>query len=77
MTAKIEFTLPEEQTEFGQASRAGEAFCLLSSLDEALRSIVKYGEYSELQGVNADSAEKVRTWLWNEFQERGIAHLFV
>ncbi len=76
MIAKLEFTLPEEKIEFDQASRGNEAFYLLSGLVEQLRSVVKYGESAEFPGVTPDCADKIRTWLWNEFQERGIAHLF-
>ena len=47
MKAKLEFTLPEEQTEHYQAVKAGEAFCVLSAMREAFRAALKWGNLSE------------------------------
>lgn len=42
--ATLEFTLPEEQYEFRQATHAGEAWSVIHDLDAELRNLIKYGD---------------------------------
>ncbi len=45
MKAILEFNLPEDQSEFENASRAGDVFLALWDLDMELRNMVKHGLY--------------------------------
>lgn len=53
MKATLEFTLPDEQHEFMQASRAGEAFLALEEFGEYLRAQEKYVDPAERDDISA------------------------
>lgn len=58
MKGKLEFDLPEEQTEFIRASRADIAWGKLYYIDSQLRTYIKHGH--DFKSVE-DLAEYVRT----------------
>ena len=41
--AKLEFNLPEEQSEFNLANMASKLYCCLWEVNQELRSFLKYG----------------------------------
>lgn len=43
MTAKLEYNLPEERTEFNQAVFAADAWAYMYELDQLLRNHLKHG----------------------------------
>ena len=66
MKARLEFTLPEEDVEFKQAMKAGDAFAAMHEYDNELREIIKYETRA---GLHTETVEKLRT-LFNEVLDR-------
>ena len=69
MRATLEFTLPEEQVEFHEATMGGAAHAALNDISEWLRSEWKY---KELPPEVREYLEQVRTRLANILDERGV-----
>jgi hypothetical protein len=46
MKAILEFNLPEESSEFRQATQAGNYYCCLVELDRRLHQILKYEQHT-------------------------------
>lgn len=70
-TAKLEFNLPEEQTEFELAVNASKYHSVLWDLDQYLRGIVKYNSDVE-QLSKADTCEIVRDYLHELMNDNGV-----
>lgn len=68
--AKLEFNLPEEQVEFELACKAGDMNSVLYSLDQELRSHLKYATHPEWHG---DTVEDIRKILNDLMIERCIS----
>ena len=66
MQARLEFTLPEEELEFKQAMKAGDAFAAMREYDNELREIIKYETRADL---HLETVEKLRT-LFNGVLDR-------
>ena len=68
----LEFTLPEDQSEFDWANNGFKYYSALRSLDERLRQLNKYGPEEEQQSF---SPEVARKWIWEEMDRVGISDL--
>lgn len=71
MRARLDFNLPEEQTEFYLAVKASKLYSVLWELDSFLRAKVKYAQ-EEDNDVEIQTYDKVRTWLHNELNGHNI-----
>ena len=58
------FNLPEEETEFQQATDGFKLYAFLWDLDMFLRNKVKHGDNEKLSGI--EMAERVRQMISNE-----------
>ena len=70
MKAILEFDLPEENVEFGEAVNGGKFVSILHSLDTQLRNYVKYGH--DLKSAT-DAFEHVREIIHNELEEEHLS----
>ena len=69
MQAVLKFDLPDDREEFDLASHAVDWYSVVSSLDETLRSWIKYGH----EFKSADEAlEAARRALWDEIEMRNL-----
>lgn len=67
--AIIEFDLPDERWQYKCANNGTNFFCILTELDNYLRSKLKYGhEYESAD----DALEDVRKELWNLMEGEGV-----
>jgi hypothetical protein len=71
MRARLDFDLPEEQTEFDLAVNASKLHSVLWELDQFLRAKVKYAQ-EEDSDIEVATYDKVRTWLHNELSGHNI-----
>lgn len=71
MRARLDFNLPEEQTEFDLAVKASKLYSVLWELDSYLRAKVKYAQ-EEDNDIEIQTYDKVRTWLHNELNGHNI-----
>jgi glutamate-1-semialdehyde aminotransferase len=62
----IRFRLPEEQSEFDTAMQGGRARSALWDIDQACRSLLKYGEPTKAE---AALAERIRALIPSELLE--------
>ena len=62
----IRFRLPEEQSEFDAAIQGGRARSALWDIDQACRSLLKYGEPTEAERA---LAERIRALIPSELLE--------
>ena len=60
MRARLEFQLPEEETEFRQAFTAGDMHAAIHEYDMLLREHLKHGAHPEWHGR---TVEEIRTLL--------------
>ena len=58
----LTFTLPEEQTEFERACKAGDIYCVLHHFDNELRSHLRHNTHPDWDGR---TIEEVRKILWD------------
>ena len=65
MRARLDFNLPEEQTEFNLAVKSPKLHSVLLELDSYLRAKVKYALDTDID-IEIQTYDKVRTWLHNE-----------
>jgi hypothetical protein len=65
----LSFTLPEEQTEFERACKAGDMYCVLSNFDGELRNHLKHNSHPEWDEA---TIEEVRKILWDLVADYGI-----
>lgn len=59
-TITLRYTLPDEQSDFDAARHGAEAKRVLWDIDQACRSLVKYGEPS---GETREFAERIRAMI--------------
>ncbi len=71
MRARLDFNLPEEQSEFQLAVNAAKLHSVLWELDQYLRAKVKYAQ-EEDNDIEVATYDKVRTWLHNELSGHNI-----
>lgn len=71
MRARLDFNLPEEQTEFNLAVKAPSLHSILLELDSYLRAKVKYALDTDID-IEIQTYDKVRTWLHNELNGHNI-----
>ncbi len=67
--ATLSFNLPEEKAEFETASRAEDLASIINSLENELRSKLKYNSRPEWDEATVES---IRQWIIEEKQFRGI-----
>jgi hypothetical protein len=65
----LSFTLPEEQQEFEQACKAGDAYCVISNLDGELRNHLKHNSHPEWDDATIEAIRKV---LWDLIADYNI-----
>jgi hypothetical protein len=68
-TVTLRFRLPEEDSDFRDAVDGPRAKCVLSILDDHLRSQIKHGELEDAVEV---ALQEVRSWLHTTCSEHGI-----
>lgn len=69
MKANLEFNLPEDKTDFYMANNGWNYYLVLESIDQKLRSYLKYGHKFE----SADDAlQDIRNLLHEEMNNRNI-----
>lgn len=68
MKAILEFTLPEDQSNFNLARKAGEYHSLLHEIERYLRQIAKYGNPTKGELVIIDRVRELisETNIWDE-----------
>ena len=71
MRARLDFNLPEEQTEFNLAVKSPKLHSVLWELDKYLRAKVKYAQ-EEDNDIEIQTYDKVRTWIHNELSGHNI-----
>lgn len=71
MRARLDFNLPEEQTDFNLAVKAPNLYSVLWELDSYLRAKTKYAQ-EEDNDIEIQTYDKVRTWLHNELSGHNI-----
>ena len=71
MKAILEFSLPEDSSEFDLACRAAKYHGVLWDLDQWLRGIIKYDD--SLSDGQSDVYQKVRDRLHEELSSNGIS----
>jgi hypothetical protein len=71
MKATLEFELPEESKQLGEALKVGEYKCLLWDLDQWLRGILKYHDDS-LSAIEFEAYQRVRSKIHEWSRERGL-----
>lgn len=67
--ATLSFKLPEELAEFTTASKAQDLASIIYSLENELRSKLKYNSHPEWDEATIES---IRQWIIEEKQFRGI-----
>jgi hypothetical protein len=65
----LSFTLPEEQTEFERACKAGDIYCVLNHFDNELRSHLRHNTHPDWDGR---TVEEIRKILWDLVADYGI-----
>jgi hypothetical protein len=60
---QLTFDLPEEQTEFERACKAGDTYCVLSNLDGELRNHLKHNSHPEWDDATVEAIRKI---LWDQ-----------
>lgn len=63
MKATLEFDLPAEASEHRTAVAAADLLCVVTGLDDWLRSALKYGLSEEDKGLDLKTLEAVRARL--------------
>lgn len=71
MRARLDFNLPEEQSEFNLAVKASKLHSVLWELDSYLRAKTKYALDTDID-IEIQTYDKVRTWLHNELNGHNI-----
>jgi hypothetical protein len=71
MKAHLIFNLPEDRSEFEDASRAGEIRGVIYDLDEWLRSQIKYSSH-DWSPVAVETLQVVRDKLYELAGERNV-----
>ena len=66
---QLTFDLPEEQDEFDRACKAMDFYCVLSNLDNELRSHLKYDSHPEWDDATVEAIRKI---LWDQVADYGI-----
>lgn len=69
MKATLTFNLPEDQTEFNWANKAGDLACLLEEFDEELRKTLKY---ESNPSWNRETVEEIRSLLNEMIVDRDL-----
>jgi hypothetical protein len=65
----LSFTLPEEQTEFERACKAGDMYCVLNHFDDELRSHLRHNSHPDWDGT---TVEEIRKILYDLIADYGI-----
>lgn len=70
MRVRLDFELPEEESEYRDAINGAKYIAVLQNLDNHLRSIYKYGK--EGSKVSEEAAEEIRSSLYDLAHDMGV-----
>jgi hypothetical protein len=74
--AILEFSLPEEQSEFDSANRGADWKLAMSELDNCLRNCLKFGDGAgglPVTGIHPDTVQAIRSRLHDILEENGLS----
>jgi hypothetical protein len=65
----LSFTLPEERQEFEDACKAGDFRCVLSNIDNELRSHLRHNTHPEWDDATVEAIRKI---LWDQVADYNV-----